>query len=67
MPKRQAVGATFEEVKFKYHTKGVLSGKLRERLKIFGDLRVGMKKASPRRSRRVSRMRSHARGRDFHV
>jgi len=65
MPKSKAVGATFEEVKFKYHTKGVLLGKLRERLKIFGDLRVGMKTASSRRSRRVSRMKTRRRGEGF--
>lgn len=35
------VGVLTKEVKFLYHKKGPLQGKVRERLELTGDLRVG--------------------------
>ncbi len=52
------VGVLTKEVKFLYHKKGPLLGKVRERLELTGDLRVGA--VSRGRRRRRSRVRKHA-------
>jgi len=48
------VGVLTKEVKFVYHKKGPLLGKVRERLELTGDLRVGSARraAAGRRPRR---------------
>ncbi len=55
MPRSTKVGILTKEVQFRYHKKGPLLGKVKERLELTGDLRVGSKVSE---SRSVS-MRRH--------